>query len=242
MGAWAGVARNSLFCEFRKLTPVRNSVALFALALSALALLGGCKRHDDASEAMATDVPRAVSSTAAVSGGAIEENKFGTPVKNRVATLGLLNKRNNLEQDVVLKSGEVRRVGNVVIKLASCERTLPWENPPEVGAFVQVFVEEHATASAPLAWRKAFSGWLFKNSPSVNVVEHPVYDVWVKDCAMKFPGEEEDLSAKPSKAEKAAGKASGHAKPGAKPATAAGGAPSPAAAAPPASPVPAPNT
>jgi hypothetical protein len=36
-----------------------------------------------------------------------------------------------------------------------------------------------------------FSGWLFKNSPSLNVVEHPVYDVWVKDCAMKFPGEEE---------------------------------------------------
>ncbi|MEM6827498.1 MAG: DUF2155 domain-containing protein, partial [Pseudomonadota bacterium] len=28
-----------------------------------------------------------------------------------------------------------------------------------------------------------------KESPSLNVVEHPIYDVWVKDCAMRFPGD-----------------------------------------------------
>jgi hypothetical protein len=42
------------------------------------------------------------------------------------------------------------------------------------------------------------------------VVEHPVYDVWVKDCAMKFPGEEEapeDFKAA-AKAPKASGSAS----------------------------------
>jgi hypothetical protein len=70
-------------------------------------------------------------------------------------------------------------------------KTAPWERPQEVGAFVQVFVQERASVSDPLVWHKVFSGWLFKNSPSLNVVEHPVYDVWVKDCAMKFPGEEE---------------------------------------------------
>ena len=32
-----------------------------------------------------------------------------------------------------------------------------------------------------------FSGWLYKESPSLNVVEHPVYDVWPKSCAMTFP-------------------------------------------------------
>ena len=44
--------------------------------------------------------------------------------------------------------------------------------------------------NSALAWHKVFSGWLFKNAPSVNVVEHPVYDVWVKACEMSFPGEE----------------------------------------------------
>lgn len=130
--------------------------------------------------------------TVASSGPAVESD-FGTPIKDRVATLGFLNKRNNITQDVVLKSGESRRIGNAIVKLATCEKTAPWEDPPETGAFVQLFVEERATTDQPLAWRKVFSGWLFRNSPSLNVVEHPVYDVWVKDCAMSFPGEEEPV-------------------------------------------------
>ena len=180
-----------------------------ALLLAGTALLAACKRQpDDLSEAQATDVPKALATGGG--NGPVVESQFGTPVKDRVATLGLLNKRNNIEQDIVLKSGDSRRIGSVFVKLATCEKTLPWETPPEVGAFVQVFVEERADASKPLTWNKVFSGWLFKNSPSLNVVEHPVYDVWVKDCAMKFPGEEEEPlpAASASSAPKAAGSAS----------------------------------
>jgi hypothetical protein len=182
------------------------------LKLAALTLLGlgartGCKRQaDEVAEARATEVPKSFVSGAA--GGPVVESDFGTPVKDRVATIGLLNKRNNLEQDLVMKTGESRRVGNVIVKLATCERSLPWERPPEVGAFVQLFVEERATTDQALAWHKVFSGWLYKNSPSLNVVEHPIYDVWVKDCAMKFPGEEEDPAALASSAAKPAGKPS----------------------------------
>ncbi|MBC2666893.1 DUF2155 domain-containing protein [Novosphingobium flavum] len=169
--------------------------------------LGGCGQSGDAAPE-ATEVPKDFASSGP-SAKAVE-SQFGTPVKDRVATIGLLNKRNNLTQDLVMKTGESRRVGNVIIKLANCERTLPWENPPEVGAFVQVFVEERASVQEKLAWHKVFSGWLFKDSPSLNTVEHPVYDVWVKDCAMKFPGEEEDPAAyaSSSSAAKASGKAS----------------------------------
>lgn len=163
-----------------------------ALVLIALLALAACKGGSEA-EPVATDIPSAV--TAGKAAGPVVESKYGTPVKDRVATLGLLNKRNNLSQDLVLRPGEARRVGNVVVRLASCEKTLPWERPAEIGAFVQVFVEERAGTTSPLSWHKVFSGWLFKNAPAVNVVEHPVYDVWVKDCAMKFPGEEEDPAA-----------------------------------------------
>jgi hypothetical protein len=30
--------------------------------------------------------------------------------------------------------------------------------------------------------RRAFSGWMFAASPGLHGVEHPVYDVWLKDC------------------------------------------------------------
>ena len=156
------------------------------------------------------------------------ESEFGTPVKDRIATIGLLNKRNNLTQNLVMKTGEARRVGNVVVRLATCEKTLPWENPPEIGAFVQVYVEERARAGQPLAWNKVFSGWLFRNAPSLNVMEHPVYDVWVKDCAMKFPGEEEDPAAAASASNAAKPSGSASATPS----------PAPSASAPAASPAP----
>ena len=199
---------------------------LVGLALLALA---ACKGEADP-KAAATDVPKQIASAAP--GNAVVESEYGTPVKDRVATIGVLNKRNNLSQDLVLKPGESRRVGNLIVKLASCERTLPWEKPQETGAFVQVFVEERAAADQPLVWRKAFSGWLFKESPSLNVVEHPVYDVWVKDCAMKFPGEEDSPApaASSSSAAKPAGSGSAAAAPAPKPPASASGpsaAPSP---------------
>ncbi len=191
-----------------------GAACALAIVLGGVLAVSGCTSKDEAAEARATDVPEAVKDQQQVAGPAVE-SKFGTPVKDRVATIGLLNKRNNLTQDLVMKTGEARRVGNVIVRLATCERSLPWETPPETGAFVQVFVEERAKANENLTWHKVFSGWLFKDSPSLNVVEHPVYDVWVKDCAMKFPGEEEDpaAAASASNAAKPSGSASAPAAP-----------------------------
>ena len=114
-----------------------------------------------------------------------EDAATGTPMEQRVATIGLLTKRNNETRDLEMLPGDVEQVGNVMIGLQACERTAPWEMPQETGAFVQVSVQERGSDD----FTQVFSGWLFKNSPSANVVEHPIYDVWVKDCAMSFPGE-----------------------------------------------------
>ena len=160
-----------------------------ALALLLVAALAACGSESE-DTANSDNVQVRISVQPKSTGAAAVDGEIGTPVKDRIATLGLLNKRNNLTQDVVLRSGESRRIGNVLIKLATCEKTKPWERPEEEGAFVQVFVEERASIDEKLAMHEVFSGWLFKNSPSLNVVEHPVYDVWVKNCEMNFPGEE----------------------------------------------------
>lgn len=157
-------------------------------ALAALALLAACADEAPAPEPEQTAIPEEI--TSAGPPPAPEDAGPGTPLEERVATLGLLNKRNNISQDVELSPGESRRIGDVVLRLASCERTAPWETPPETGAFVQVFVADRPDADSEARWSRVFSGWLFRNSPGLNVVEHPVYDVWVKDCTMSFPGEE----------------------------------------------------
>ncbi|WP_108787373.1 DUF2155 domain-containing protein [Erythrobacter sp. Alg231-14] len=109
-----------------------------------------------------------------------------TPMAERVATIGLLNKRNNVSQDFEMRPGEVVEEGAVILRLQACERTAPYEFPQETGAFVQVDVLERGQSEHA----RVFSGWLFKENPSLNIVEHPVYDVWIKDCAMSFPGDE----------------------------------------------------
>ena len=105
-----------------------------------------------------------------------------TPMAQRVAVLGLLNKRNGISRDLTMKPGQGLRVGDVVVRLRACERTAPWEVQKLTGAFVQVDVR-----GADTKWRRAFSGWLYKESPSLNVVEHPIYDVWPKSCTMTHP-------------------------------------------------------
>jgi hypothetical protein len=106
----------------------------------------------------------------------------GTPMNERVATLGLLNKRNGVSRTVTVKPGGAVRIGDVVLRMAACEHTAPWEQDQLTGAFVQMDVR-----GADRHWRRYFSGWLFGERPSLNVVQHPVYDVWVKSCAMRWP-------------------------------------------------------
>ena len=158
---------------------------------AAVLLLGACTNEAPEQEAEETEIPEELARAAPAVAGA---GGIGTPMAERVAVLGLLNKRNNISRDIELKPGEQRRVGDVVVRVAACERTAPWEEPPESGAFVQVVVQQRTDADADFEWHRVFSGWLFRNSPSVNVVEHPIYDVWVKDCRMSFPGEETPLA------------------------------------------------
>ena len=74
------------------------------------------------------------------------------------------------------------RVGDAIVRLRACETTAPWEVQALTGAFVQLDVRNPQGR-----WQRVFSGWLYKETPSLNVVEHPIYDVWPKSCAMTHP-------------------------------------------------------
>lgn len=116
-----------------------------------------------------------------------------TPMAQRVAVVGLLNKRNGLSRDLTLKPGQAVRVGDAIVRLRACEQTAPWEPEKLTGAFVQLDVQ-----GTDQKWRRVFSGWLYSESPSLNVVEHPIYDVWTKSCAMTFPDIGADTVSVPS--------------------------------------------
>ena len=105
-----------------------------------------------------------------------------TPMGQRVAVLAILNKRNSIVQNVSLHPGQSVRWKDVIVRLRACETSAPWEEEKLTGAFVQVDVQR-----PDKAWQRVFSGWLYRESPSLNVVEHPVYDVTPKSCEMTYP-------------------------------------------------------
>jgi len=149
---------------------VRTIVPL-VLAGLALASCGKGAQQQNAATAEGPKAPQ----TANGQGGV-------TPMAQRVAVLGILNKRNGIVQNVTLRPGQSIRWKDVIVRLRACEATAPWEPEKLTGAFVQVDVQK-----PDKSWGRVFSGWLYKESPSLNVVEHPIYDVWPKSCAMTYP-------------------------------------------------------
>lgn len=102
-----------------------------------------------------------------------------TPMAERVAVIGVLNKRDGVARDLVMKPGEAKRIGPLIVRLRACDQTADWEDEQLTGAFVQADLH-----GADGQWRRIFSGWLYKESPSLNVVENPYWDVWPKSCKM----------------------------------------------------------
>ena len=152
-----------------------------ALTLIGLAVLAGCggdvpgngQRNVQAElEPETVDIPQTVT---AIAPGT-------TPMAERVAVIGLLNKRNGISRDLEMKPGQAFRVGDVIVRLRACETSAPWEEQKLTGAFVQLDVRNPQGQ-----FQRVFSGWLYKETPSLNVVEHQVYDVWPKSCNMTHP-------------------------------------------------------
>lgn len=151
------------------------SLGLAALALAACSPRGAeVQNQQNAAEAEAdtVDIPQTVT----------REPPGTTPMAERVAVLRLLNKRNGQMREFSLHPGQAISFGDVVVRLRACETTAPWEVQQYTGAFVQLDVRNPQGQ-----FQRVFSGWLYRESPSLNVVEHPIYDVWPRSCAMTRP-------------------------------------------------------
>ena len=145
-----------------------------AIALITLAILAGCRNSDEPEEGKPVTID--VSRAAAAGEAGV------TPMADRIAVVGLLNKRNGIVRDLTMRPGQAVRVKDAIVRLRACETSAPWEEEALTGAFVQLDVRQTDNS-----WRRVFSGWVYRESPSLNVDERPVYDVWPKSCAMTYP-------------------------------------------------------
>ncbi len=108
----------------------------------------------------------------------------GTPV----GVIGVLDKRMGTSAEFSLRPGGRFEFGRLRGVMQTCTRTRPWVQPERSGAFIQITeTPRPRTRNETVRPRMIFSGWLFGHSPSLNAVEDPVYDVWLRSCTILDP-------------------------------------------------------
>ncbi len=73
--------------------------------------------------------------------------------------------------------GETVRFGALEVTPRAC-----YTRPPTEATNTDAFVEvDEVTLNGEI--KRIFTGWMFASSPGLHAVEHPIYDVWLTDCA-----------------------------------------------------------
>lgn len=98
------------------------------------------------------------------------------PIRNPIAAFAGLDKITGTITRFEVNIEEVHRFGSLDVRARVCN-TRPDTEQPKTMAFVEV--EEVLLDGAS---QRVFTGWMLAESPGLNAVEHPVYDVWLTGC------------------------------------------------------------
>jgi hypothetical protein len=77
-----------------------------------------------------------------------------------------------------------------------------YTRPPTETQRTSVFLEVDQV-SLKGGTQRVFTGWMFADSPALNAIDHPVYDIWLVDCRQQSntpppPGTSEASSSEPA--------------------------------------------
>jgi hypothetical protein len=101
----------------------------------------------------------------------------------RAVILRGLDKISGQAMNIVAPVGVPVKYATLTITARYCYSTPPSETP-ETTAFIQI--EDHRPDATV---RRVYSGWMLASSPSLNPLDHPLYDVWVISCKTNQPGQ-----------------------------------------------------
>jgi hypothetical protein len=107
-------------------------------------------------------------------------NKDG--IKRMVILRGL-DKMTGKPANIYAPIGVPVEYATMTITAHYCYST-PQSETPETTAFLQI--DDHRPDKPA---KRIFSGWMLASSPSLNGMEHPLYDVWVMSCRTNRPDE-----------------------------------------------------
>ena len=100
----------------------------------------------------------------------------GDRIQNPVALFAGLDKVTGRIVTFEVNVNETVQFGALQVTPRVCY-TRPQTEQPETIGFIEA---DEITLQNET--KRIFAGWMFADSPGLNAVEHPIYDVWLTDC------------------------------------------------------------
>ncbi len=97
---------------------------------------------------------------------------FGNNVDIKI--LDKLSSKNKL---IKLEVGKNFKFKNLNLKVLKCKNS-KFDDDPEITSYLQVKDLNNTDNNEVFV----FNGWTFSSSPSIQVFDHPVYDLWILRC------------------------------------------------------------
>tara|TARA_B100001564_G_C20622169_1_gene662899 strand:+ start:497 stop:901 length:405 start_codon:yes stop_codon:yes gene_type:complete len=107
-----------------------------------------------------------------VSTYAEENTYFGKTVDIKI--LDKLSSKNKL---LKIEIGKDYIFKNLVLKVLKCKNS-KFDDNPEITSYLQVKDLNNKGNNEVFV----FNGWTFSSSPSIQVFDHPIYDLWILKC------------------------------------------------------------
>jgi hypothetical protein len=101
---------------------------------------------------------------------------YAERIPNPLAMFAGLDKITAETSSFEVRVGEEVSYGSLSVNVSACY-TNPITERPQTSAFVQVFTDAQSGER-----ERIFSGWMFAESPGLNALENPVYDIWLTGC------------------------------------------------------------
>ncbi|MEN9894600.1 MAG: hypothetical protein RIR97_452 [Pseudomonadota bacterium] len=104
---------------------------------------------------------------------------FDKRIENPVAVFSGIDKITGRTTTFDVYIGETVQFGALQVTPRVC-----YTRDDEEAAKTTTFVEiDEITLDRKI--RRLFTGWMFADSPGLNAVEHPIYDVWLENCKLQ---------------------------------------------------------
>lgn len=113
-------------------------------------------------------------------------------IENGTAVFAALDKVTARISRLEVKLNETTTFGALKVTPRACYSRPPTE-PPKTATFLEV---DEVMLDGKV--NRIFNGWMFAESPALNPLEHPVFDIWLTECSAPLrPGVAEKSQPRP---------------------------------------------